>query len=52
MKKIKEDIECRLTCRECGAEATVSEDSVYVRYAGVQYFCPGKDCEDIFASKL
>lgn len=51
MEKIK------VVCLECGAgagagaEAEVSGDSVYGRYAGVQYFCPDKDCEDIFAAK-
>lgn len=42
----------RVECLECGKEARVDGDSIYVTIAGVNYFCPGGDCEDKYASKL
>lgn len=41
-----------LRCLECGQETPVAAKSVYFQYAGLNYFCHDKDCEDIYAAKL
>ena len=40
-----------LRCLECGQETPIAANSVYFQYAGINYFCHDKDCEDKYAFK-
>ena len=40
-----------IQCLECGKKTALPANSIYFTVAGLNYFCPDKDCEDKYAWK-